>query len=58
MASNAVCQNAANLTLFEIMRQKIIALGINIENCNDMPRLDYDYVDYDRPNDFPLLVRL
>ena len=52
MASNAVCQNAANLTLFEIMRQKIIALGINIENWNDMRRLDYDYVDYDRPNDF------
>lgn len=23
MASNAVCQNAANLTLFEIMRQKL-----------------------------------
>ena len=47
MASPSVCQNAASLTLFEIMRQKIIALGINTENWNDMRRLDYDYVDYD-----------
>ena len=58
MASNAVCQNAANLTLFEIMRQKIIALGINIENWNDMRRLDYDYVDYDRPNDFSAVSKI
>ena len=47
MASSSVCQNAASLTLFEIMRQKIIALGINTENWNDMRRLDYDYVNYD-----------
>lgn len=37
--SNAVCQNAANLTLFN-HASKIIALSINIENWNDMRRLD------------------
>ena len=58
MTSSSVCQNAANLTLFEIMRQKIIALGINIENWNDMRRLDYDYVDYDRPQDFTAVSKI
>ena len=58
MASSSVCQNAASLTLFEIMRQKIIALGINTENWNDMRRLDYDYVDYDRPQDFTAVSKI
>lgn len=58
MASSSVCQNAPSLTLFEIMRQKIIALGINTENWNDMRRLDYDYVDYDRPQDFTAVSKI
>lgn len=58
MASSSVCQNAASLTLFEVMRQKIIALGINTENWNDMRRLDYDYVDYDRPQDFTAVSKI
>ena len=47
-ASGAVCQSAGALTLFEIMRQKLIAMGINTEIWNDMRRLDYSkvYVDY------------
>lgn len=54
MASGAVCQSAAALTMGEIMRQKLIAMGINLENWNDMRRLDYSktYVDYKRPFDF------
>lgn len=53
-ASGAVCQSAGALTLFEIMRQKLIAMGINTEIWNDMRRLDYSkvYVDYKRPSDF------
>ena len=39
MASSFRMSNAASLTLFEIVRQKIIALGINTENWNDMRRL-------------------
>lgn len=54
MGSAAVAQAAANLTLFEIMRQKLIAMGINNEIWNDMRRLDFSkvYVDYKRPKDF------
>lgn len=53
-SGNSVCHSAAKLTLFEIMRQKLIAMGINNEIWNDMRRLDYSkvYVDYKRPNDF------
>lgn len=54
LSSAAVCQNAGALTMDEIMRQKLIAMGINLENWNDMRRLDYSktYVDYKRPHDF------
>lgn len=54
LASAAVCQSSGELTLFEIMRQKLIAMGINTEIWNDMRRLDFSkvYVDYKRPSDF------
>ena len=61
MASAAVVQNAANLTISEIIKQKIIALGPNLQVWNDMRRLNYSggdsklgnaYIDYKRPADF------
>lgn len=54
LSSAAVCQSSGALTINEIMRQKLIAMGINLENWNDMRRLDYDkaYTDYKRPQDF------
>lgn len=60
--SDAVCQSATDLTMAEIMRQKIIALGINLEVWNDMRRFNYSagnindfgnvYPDYKRPAEF------
>jgi hypothetical protein len=62
MASAAVVQNSANLTMADIIKQKIIALGINVENWNDMRRFNYSagnigsfgvvYRDYKRPYEF------
>jgi tetratricopeptide (TPR) repeat protein len=62
MSSKAVCQDASNLTMAEIMRQKTIALGINLEVWNDMRRFNYSagnvgnfgvvYPDYKRPAEF------
>lgn len=54
LSSAAVCQSSGALSMGEIMRQKLIAMGINLENWNDMRRLDYSkvYVDYKRPHDF------
>lgn len=61
MASAAVVQDAANLTIADIIKQKIIALGPNLQVWNDMRRLNYSggdaqlgnaYIDYKRPADF------
>lgn len=41
MASDAVCQNASELTMQDIMLQKYVALGFSIENWNDMRRFNY-----------------
>lgn len=62
MSSAAVVQNASSLTMADIMQQKIIALGINMQNWNDMRRFNYSagnigsfgvvYRDYRRPFEF------
>ena len=41
MASAAVKQSAATLTLSDIMMQKIIAMGFNFQNWNDVRRYNY-----------------
>ncbi len=41
MASEAVAQNSGELTLSDIMMQKIIAMGFNFQNWNDMRRYNY-----------------
>jgi hypothetical protein len=60
--SAAVCQTPGNLTMADIMRQKIIAMGYDLENWNDMRRFNYSagnigsfgnvYPDYKRPREF------
>lgn len=60
--SSAVCQSSGTLTMAEIMRQKMIALGYDMEIWNDMRRFNYSvgnidnfgtvYVDYKRPQEF------
>ncbi len=62
MAGAAVAQSPAQLTMAELMKQKIIALGPNVQVWNDMRRFNYSagniadfgvvYVDYKRPYDF------
>ena len=62
MASAAVVQSASALTMADIMQQKIIALGLNAQNWNDMRRFNYSagnigsfgvvYKDYKRPYEF------
>ncbi|MCI1684430.1 MAG: SusD/RagB family nutrient-binding outer membrane lipoprotein [Prevotella sp.] len=62
MNSQAVCQNASALTMADIMRQKMISMGINLEVWNDMRRFNYSagnigsfgivYPDYKRPAEF------
>lgn len=60
LASEAICQNSADLTMAEIMRQKTIAMGFDMENWNDIRRFDYNvngefgvvYPGYDRPQEF------
>ncbi len=62
MASAAVVQDAGDLTMADIMRQKMIAMGINLQNWNDMRRFNYSagnigsfgvvYTDYKRPYEF------
>ena len=42
MSSAAVKQTAAELTLSDIMMQKLIALGFNYQNWNDMRRYNYN----------------
>ena len=41
MASDAVCQSAADLTMRDIMLQKYVAMGCSLENWNDMRRFNY-----------------
>ncbi len=62
MASAAVVQTASALTMADIMQQKIIAMGLNTQNWNDMRRFNYSagnigdfgvvYRDYKRPYEF------
>ncbi len=62
MGSAAVCQTSGSLTMAEIMRQKMIAMGFDLENWNDMRRFNYSagnigsfgnvYPDYKRPKEF------
>lgn len=58
LASAAVCQNASDLTMSDIMLQKYVAMGCSLENWNDMRRFNYSagniadlgvvYPDFDR----------
>lgn len=41
LASNAVAQGAGTLTMSDIMLQKYIAMGVSIENWNDMRRFNF-----------------
>ncbi|MDY9919324.1 MAG: SusD/RagB family nutrient-binding outer membrane lipoprotein [Proteiniphilum sp.] len=41
LASDAVCQDAGNLTMSDIMLQKYLAMGCSVENWNDMRRFNY-----------------
>jgi hypothetical protein len=41
LASNAVAQGAGALTMSDIMLQKYIAMGVSIENWNDMRRFNF-----------------
>ena len=41
LASAAVAKNASQLTMADIMLQKTIAMGINMETWNDMRRFNY-----------------
>ena len=41
LASAAVCQNAGELTMADIMLQKYIAMGCSVENWNDMRRFNF-----------------
>ena len=62
MASAAVVQTPSALTMADIMQQKIIAMGLNTQNWNDMRRFNYSagnigsygvvYRDYKRPFEF------
>ena len=62
MASAAVVQTPSALTMADIIQQKIIAMGLNTQNWNDMRRFNYSagnigsfgvvYRDYKRPFEF------
>ncbi len=62
LASAAVVQSAASLTMADIMQQKLIALGLNFQNWNDMRRFNFSagnigsfgvvYRDFKRPYEF------
>ena len=41
LASDAVCQNAGDLKMIDIMLQKYVAMGCSLENWNDMRRFNY-----------------
>ncbi|WP_294585810.1 SusD/RagB family nutrient-binding outer membrane lipoprotein [uncultured Bacteroides sp.] len=62
LASNAVAQSEAELTMAKIMQQKFVACSFSIQNWNDMRRFNYGagnikdfgvvYVDFGRPKEF------
>lgn len=41
LSSDAVCQNAGQLTMADIMLQKYVAMGFSIETYNDMRRFNF-----------------
>ena len=41
LASDAICQNASDLKMSDIMLQKYVAMGCSLENWNDMRRFNY-----------------
>ena len=41
LTSDAVCQNAGDLKMSDIMLQKYVAMGCSLENWNDMRRFNY-----------------
>ena len=41
LSSAAVCQDAGELTMSDIMLQKFVAMGCSIENWNDMRRFNF-----------------
>lgn len=41
LASDAICQNAGDLKMSDIMLQKYVAMGCSLENWNDMRRFNY-----------------
>lgn len=41
LLSDAVCQNAGELTMADIMLQKYLAMGCSLENWNDMRRFNF-----------------
>jgi hypothetical protein len=45
LASDAVCQDAGSLTMSDIMLQKYVAMGVSLENYNDMRRFDFSAGD-------------
>lgn len=45
LSGSAVCQNAGDLTMSDIMLQKYIAMGCSIENWNDMRRFNFSAGD-------------
>ena len=62
LASDALCQSAVDLTMADIMGQKLIAMGFDPENWNDIRRFNYSagnigdfgnvYPNYVRPREF------
>jgi len=62
MASAAVVQTAGALTMADVMKEKLIAMGFDFQNWNDMRRFNYSagnvgafgvvYKDYKRPYEF------
>jgi len=62
LASPGICQSAGSLTMAEVIRQKILALGFDPEIWNDMRRFNYSagnigsfgnvYPGYARPAEF------
>ena len=63
MKSEGVCQDAAKLTMEEIMKQKFIVMTFTVENWNDMRRFNYSagnignfgvvYPGFERPKAMP-----
>ena len=41
LSSSAVCQDAGALTMQDIMLQKYVAMGVSLENYNDMRRFNF-----------------